>query len=143
MVAYETSGHLSEVLSEADREKMRQRLDAISTLLDSAVRIPGTSVNVGVDAVLSFIPIVGPLTGGGISAYLIWEAWRLGAPKASLNRMAVNVGIDAAISAIPLVGWFGDVFFRANARNMNLLRAHLDGASNRVRTNINTKDGAR
>lgn len=128
MVAFETSGQLHGVLSEPDRERIRQRLDSISTLLDSAVRIPGTSVNVGVDAVLSFIPIAGPLTSGGISAYLIFEAWRLGAPKSSLNRMGVNVGIDAAISAVPVVGWFADAFFRANIRNMKLLRAHLDGA---------------
>ena len=40
--------------------------------------------------------------------------------------MAANVGIDAAISVVPVVGWFGDVFFRANARNVKLLRTHLD-----------------
>jgi hypothetical protein len=42
--------------------------------------------------------------------------------------MARNVGIDFAISATPLVGWMGDVFYRSNLRNMNLLREHLDRA---------------
>jgi hypothetical protein len=34
--------------------------------------------------------------------------------------------IDAAISAVPVLGWFGDVFWRANAKNIAVLRDHLD-----------------
>ena len=41
-------------------------------------------------------------------------------------RMAGNVAVDFAISAVPVVGWFGDAFYRANQRNIALLRAHLD-----------------
>jgi hypothetical protein len=40
--------------------------------------------------------------------------------------MAANVGLDALISAVPIAGSIGDVFFRANLRNMELLRRHLD-----------------
>ena len=69
---------------------------------------------------------VGLLTSKGLSAYLIWEARRLGVPTGNLMRMVGNVGVDFAISAVPLVGWVGDVFFRSNLRNMALLRDHLD-----------------
>ena len=61
-----------------------------------------------------------------MSAYLIWEARRLGVLMSTLLRMMGNVGVDFVISAIPLVGWVGDVFYRSNLRNMDLLREHLD-----------------
>ncbi len=50
----------------------------------------------------------------------------VGAPKALMLKMAGNVGVDAVISMVPVVGWVGDVFFRANVRNVKLLQAHLD-----------------
>jgi hypothetical protein len=104
----------------------RSRLDALSRLLDSAVRVPGTNIRFGADALLNLIPGVGLLTSKGLSAYLIWEARRLGVPTGTLMRMVGNVGVDFAISAVPLVGWVGDVFFRSNLRNMALLSDHLD-----------------
>lgn len=104
----------------------RVRLEALARLLDSALRVPGTNVRFGADAVLNLIPGVGTLTAQGLSAYLIWEARRLGAPTGTLLRMAGNVGVDFVISAIPVVGWVSDVFYKANLRNMALLREHLD-----------------
>ena len=107
----------------------RARLDTLARFLDSALRVPGTNIRFGADALLNLIPGVGTLTSKGMSAYLIWEARRLGVPLATLLRMAGNVGVDFVISAIPLVGWVGDVFYRSNLRNMNLLRDHLDKAN--------------
>ena len=104
----------------------RARLDALSRLLDSAVRVPGTNIRFGADALLNLIPGVGLLTSKGMSAYLIWEARRLGVPTGTLLRMVGNVGVDFVISAVPVVGWVGDVFFRSNLRNMALLRDYLD-----------------
>ena len=49
-------------------------------------------------------------------------------PMSTLVRMMGHVGVDFVISAIPLVGWVGDVFYRSNLRNMDLLREHLDKA---------------
>jgi hypothetical protein len=106
----------------------RARLDILARFLDSAVRVPGTNIRFGADALLNLIPGVGTLTSKGMSAYLIWEARRLGVPMSTLLRMVGNVGLDFVISAIPLVGWVGDVFYRANLRNMGLLREHLDKA---------------
>ncbi|MFC4172503.1 DUF4112 domain-containing protein [Microvirga sp. GCM10011540] len=106
----------------------RARLDALAKFLDSAIRLPGTNIRFGADALLNLFPGVGTLTSKGMSAYLIWEARRLGVPPALLLRMAGHVGVDFVISAIPLVGWVGDVFYRSNLRNMALLRKHLDQA---------------
>jgi len=102
------------------------RLDLIADLLDSRWRIPGTGIRFGADALLSLIPAAGPALSTAISGYLIWEAHRLGASRGLVARMIANVGIDAAISAVPFLGAVGDVFFRANRRNMALLRRHRD-----------------
>jgi hypothetical protein len=111
----------------------RVRLDAIARFFDSAFTVPGTNIRFGADALLNLFPGVGTLLSSGVSAYLVWEARRLGAPKVLIGRMLANVGVDTVISAVPLVGWVGDVFFRANLRNMKLLREHLDKiARNRV-----------
>lgn len=104
----------------------RRRLEALATLLDSAVRVPGTDIRVGLDAVLNLIPGFGTLTAKGLAGYLIWEARGLGAPPSVLLRMVGNVGVDLVFSMIPVIGWFGDIFYRANQKNIALLHAHLD-----------------
>ena len=107
-------------------EAARVRLEAIARLLDSRWRVPGTGVRFGADAVLNVLPGVGLIAAKAVSAYLIWEARRLGVPTGTLLRMVGNVALDAVISAVPLAGWVGDVFWRANLRNVALLREHLD-----------------
>jgi hypothetical protein len=103
-----------------------RRLAAIARVMDSRWRIPGTSIRFGADPVLNLLPGVGLLASKGVSAYLIWEAWRLGVPFGTLMRMGGNLGLDALISVVPILGWAGDLFYRANLRNMALLRAHLE-----------------
>jgi hypothetical protein len=109
-------------------DETRMRLDALARFRDSAIRVPGTNIRFGSDALLNLIPGVGTLTSNGMSAYLIWEARRIGVPMSTLLRMIGNVGVDLVISAIPLVVWVGDVFYRLNLRNMVLLRKHMDEA---------------
>ncbi len=104
----------------------RARLDALARFIDSAVRVPGTNIRFGADALLNLIPGIGTLTSKGMSAYLIWEARRLGVPTSTILRMVGNVGVDFVISVVPVAGWVGDVFYRSNLRNMALLRKHLD-----------------
>ncbi len=107
-------------------EGARARLEAIARVLDSRWRVPGTGIRFGADAVVNLIPGLGLAAAKGVPAYLIWEARRLGVPTKTLLRMVGNLGLDAAISAVPLAGWVGDVFFRANLRNVALLREHLE-----------------
>jgi hypothetical protein len=114
----------------------RARLGNLARMLDSAIRIPGTSVRFGADAALNLIPGLGTLAAKGVASDIIYEARRIGVPKRTLLRMAANVGVDFVISAIPVVGWFGDVFYRANLKNVGLLQAHLDRRSGVI-------DGAR
>jgi Domain of unknown function (DUF4112) len=112
-----------------DRQATLAHLDDLSTFLDSAVTIPGTRMTVGADAIMGVIPILGPLTTTGLSAYIVAQAWRHGAPPSLLARMGGNIAADAVLSSIPVLGFFVDMAFKANKRNMAHLRRHLGEAS--------------
>jgi hypothetical protein len=124
--SWDTSRHSQTKRAAETTDAARARLTALARFLDSAVRIPGTSVRIGADTLLNVIPGVGPLVAKGISSYLIFEARRLGVPTSMLLRMVGNVGIDFAIGAVPVLGWIADAFWRANSRNLDMLNAHLD-----------------
>ena len=105
--------------------RSQTRLEVLARLLDSKWRVPGTGIFFGADALLSLVPGIGPAASTVVSAYIIWEARKLGVSTGTLLRMMGNVGFDTLISSVPLAGSVGDVFFRANLRNMALLRRHL------------------
>lgn len=112
--------------SPAEVDQSLARLDALATVMDSAVRIPGTNITMGVDALLGLLPGIGDAISATISSYLIWEAKQLGAPKLLLARMAGNVAIDTVIGAVPFAGDIFDVAYKANIKNITLLRKHVD-----------------
>jgi hypothetical protein len=117
----------STTIDPRDIAATRRRLETLAWFLDSAVRVPGTSIRVGADAALNVVPGLGPLTAKVLAAYLIFEARRLGVPASTMLRMFGHLGVDFLIGIVPFVGWVADVFYRSNQRNMAILRDHLDG----------------
>ena len=101
-----------------------RHLDNLSEILDSAFAIPGTRFRIGLDGILGLIPGIGDAAGAALSHYLIYEAVRLGLPLNTLLRMVGNVAIETAVGAIPIVGDIFDIAWKANMRNMALVRAH-------------------
>ena len=101
------------------------RLRTLSHVLDDSLRVPGTGFRFGLDAVIGLVPGIGDATGAALSAYLLVEAGRLGAPKATLLRMAGNVALEAIVGAVPFVGDLFDAGWKSNLRNLRLLEAHL------------------
>lgn len=96
----------------------------ISHLLDSQFRVPGTSWRFGLDPLMGLIPVVGGLPSLAISGALILTMMRHGASGNLVVRMAFNVLLDTLIGAIPVVGNIFDFAYKANNRNVELLRAH-------------------
>jgi len=115
-------------LSRADRIA---RIDALATLMDTAFVIPGTEIRFGLDALIGLIPGIGDAITTVISLFIVREARALGAPPLRVARMIANVALDGMVGAVPLVGDAFDVAFRANRRNMALLREHLDKVEGR------------
>jgi hypothetical protein len=102
-----------------------RRTRLLADLLDDAVRVPGTSWRVGLDAVLGLVPVVGDGVAAALSLYVVAEAVRLGASKATIARMLVNVAVDALVGSIPVVGDLFDAAWRANSRNVDLLEREV------------------
>ncbi len=102
-----------------------ERLEWLAWFTDSAGRIPGTRRTIGADGLLSLIPGVGSLLGTGMSLYVVAEALRHGVPARLLTRMGLNIAADTVLGAIPVVGFLFDMGFKANQRNLNLLRQHM------------------
>lgn len=100
-------------------------LGPLARLLDTAVRVPGTNVRFGLDAVLGLVPGVGDLAGAAMAGYIVLVAVRAGAPATVLTRMLLNVGLDTVVGSVPVVGDLFDVAWRSNARNVALLDRHL------------------
>jgi len=116
-------GYEKLALGASDESRLR-RLDKLAQLLDTALSIPGTRFRIGLDGLLGLVPGVGDTLGAVFSAYIIFEAARLGFPKGILLRMSANVAIETVVGAVPILGDIFDIAWKANVRNVALLRAH-------------------
>ena len=112
-------------LDEADRF-FGAHIDRLARLMDSAITLPIIG-KVGLDAGLSLVPVVGSLAGTAVSLTLIARTLRYGPPAALVSKMLANVVVDLILGSIPVVGFLADIWFRANDRNADLMRAFLDG----------------
>ena len=108
------------------REQRLARLDALARLLDVAFVLPGTNIRYGVDGIVRLIPVVGDLIASAFSLWLVREARTLGAPWHVTARMLANVALEGTVGMVPIAGDAFDVMFRANMRNMRLLRNWMD-----------------
>jgi hypothetical protein len=104
----------------------RRRLDRLAWLMDNSIPIPGLNYRIGLDGIIGLIPGFGDTLGAVISSYILSEAARMGAPKSVLLKMAFNIVIDALLGAIPILGDLFDMTWKANLRNVNLLRDYLE-----------------
>jgi hypothetical protein len=93
--------------------------------LDAGIRVPGTNIRFGLDPLLGLIPGVGDAAGAVLAGWILVEALRLGASRATVLRIAGNVALDAGLGAIPLLGDIFDFAWKANLRNVALLERHL------------------
>jgi hypothetical protein len=121
------SGHRSSYAGEP-AYNIEAELDALENLadwLDSKFEIPGTGIRFGLDPILGLLPGIGDTLSAIPAGHIVLTAQRLGAPPALLAKMLANIGIDAVIGFVPMLGDLLDVGFKANRRNVALLRAHF------------------
>ena len=103
-----------------------KRLDSLAYLLDNSIPIPGTGARVGIDALIGLVPGIGDLAGTAMSAYIVMQAARMGAPASVIARMVLNVGVETVVGSIPFLGDLFDAGWKANARNITLLRGSVE-----------------
>jgi len=102
-----------------------EKNERMAKMMDSAVHVPLVG-GVGLDAALGLVPVVGDIAGKIFAISIIANASQMGAPKPMVTKMVRNSVADLLIGFIPVVGDLFDVFFRANQRNIGMLRSHLE-----------------
>ncbi|MBM3265842.1 MAG: DUF4112 domain-containing protein [candidate division Zixibacteria bacterium] len=102
-----------------------ERIRWLARILDDWIVVPGTRYRIGLDALIGLVPGYGDVLGLLLAGVVVIEAARVGAPPRLLFRMALNVAVEVLIGAVPGVGDLFDFVWKANARNLVLLRRHL------------------
>ncbi len=115
--------------SPADAKSARE-LDRLATWLDSIFEIPIIRLRFGIDALLGLLPGVGDTASTFASIYILQAAARLGISRVTLARMTINVLVDLLIGAIPFLGDVFDVYWKANRKNVELIRKHAEANPN-------------
>ena len=110
-----------------------QEIELLARWLDSIFKIPGSQIRFGLDALLGLIPGLGDTATSAASLYILLAAARNGVPRITILRMAANIGLDYAVGSIPLLGDVFDVFWKANLKNVELLRQHAQVDKTKLR----------
>ncbi|WP_020535161.1 DUF4112 domain-containing protein [Lewinella cohaerens] len=114
-------------MEEKDQERPELKwLDTTTQLLDNRFRIPGTEVRFGFDFLIGLIPGIGDVVSLGISGMLVTVMARKGASGMVIVKMLWNIFLDAIIGTVPIIGDLFDLSYRANRRNLELLKEHYE-----------------
>ena len=108
-------------------------IEMLARLLDSIFKIPGSQIRFGLDALLGLIPGLGDTATSAASLYILLTAARNSVPRITILRMAANIGLDYAVGSIPLLGDVFDVYWKANLKNVELLRQHAQVDKTKLR----------
>ena len=99
-------------------------IDTISTLLDNKFTIPFTNIKFGADFLIGLIPTIGDWLSFGISSIVVLAIVRRGVGIGMLLKMMGNITMDATIGSIPILGDIFDLRFKANRRNVEMLKQY-------------------
>jgi hypothetical protein len=119
-------GRTERVQTDTSRRAGLKRVDMLAKLFDTAFIVPGTNVRFGVEAVLRLVPGIGDAAASALSCYLLYEAHRLDVPSHVFGRLVANVAIEGLVGAVPVLGDLFDVGFRANRRNVRILKEYFE-----------------
>jgi hypothetical protein len=113
-------------MQQITKQEKAQRLEKLAWILDSVIPIPGTNWRIGLDGLIGLIPGVGDISAGAISTYILYQALRMGVPTMVVGRMLLNIVMESVVGVIPFFGDIFDFAFKANKRNVELLREYVD-----------------
>jgi len=102
------------------------QLDTLAQLMDNAFEIPGTKIRFGVDSFIGLIPVLGDTISVAVSAFIMSYAKQINLPRHKVWLMRFNVFMDWLIGIIPFIGDAFDVGWKANLRNIKIMRDHIE-----------------
>ncbi len=106
-------------------------VETFTHLLDTKFRIPGTKVRFGGDFLMGLVPGLGDILSMGFSGLLILTMAKNGASLKLVVRMLFNVVLDTVVGSVPILGNLFDLVFKANTRNLILMREYYVAGKHR------------
>ncbi|KAG0357776.1 hypothetical protein BC939DRAFT_454786 [Gamsiella multidivaricata] len=105
--------------TEKEREALYGRIRQTAYWLDSFATVGG--LNVGLEAIVGFIPVIGDFLGLFASLYQVYLCYLFRIPLHLMMRMLVNIMIDFVVGLIPWIGDILDIFYKSNQYNLTIL----------------------
>lgn len=122
-----TRSRFETAVKERKQIELEESLENLSKYLDNWIKIPVVGWRFGLDAIIGLIPNVGDTLTSFASFYILLAGVRHGVPKITILRMAFNIGLDYAVGVIPVLGDAFDFVWKANKKNIDLIRERGTG----------------
>lgn len=107
-----------------DIENIWSNVEGIKKLSDRVIGFG--PFGVGMDGLLTWVPIVGTAYTVGTGGWLIMQAVRARATPGTLARMAAYMAVDAATGTVPIAGDVVDTFFPGQLLAAGALQKHIE-----------------
>lgn len=107
-----------------DIENIWSNVEGIKKLSDRVIGFG--PFGVGMDGLLTWVPIVGTVYTVGTGGWLMWQGLRAKATPATLARMAAYMAVDAATGTVPIAGDVVDTFFPGQLLAAGALQKHIE-----------------
>ncbi len=97
-----------------------------SWVLDDAFAVPGLpGRRVGLDGVVSIVPVAGDAVGLVLSMVIVVAGVAAGVSIPTIVRMLLHVGLEALVGLVPFVGPVFNMAYKSNNRNVRLIERDL------------------
>ena len=110
--------------SHLDLHNIRNNVERVKKLSDNVVGIG--PLGVGLDGLLTWIPIVGTVYSVGAAGWLLTQAMRAKATPGTIARMVGYLGVDVATGEVPIAGDVVDFFFPGHLMAAKALQKDIE-----------------
>lgn len=107
-----------------DIEKIWSNVEGVKKLSDRAVGLG--PFGIGMDGLLTWIPVVGTVYSVGAGGWLLMQAVRAKASPATIARMVGYLGVDVATGEVPVAGDVVDFFFPGHLMAAKALQKDIE-----------------
>ena len=133
---------LPEGMTHEQLDEELDSLDKFASFLESKWKVFGGRVQIGVDTIVSFIPVVGDVTTGLCSLYVVRKSSKLRVARWRRSLIKWNALVDFTVGLIPFAGAVFNAWFACNRRNTNHILRNF-GRKPGVQASLRVADNAR
>ena len=108
----------------AEIERIWTGVDSIKKLTDRVIGFG--PLNLGLDSILTWVPVVGPMFSIGVASYLLVQAVRARASTGTTVRMIGYVLADTITDAVPVAGDVIDMIFPGHLMAAKALQKEIE-----------------